>query len=111
MTTALESDAELATDAALESRHHHPSDLEYILIALALAVMTAVEVGIYYLHSDSLTIVVLLMLMALKFSIVVGFFMHLRFDSPVLRRLFIGGLMLAGTVYTIVLFIFGIYHV
>jgi len=29
----------------------------------------------------------------------------------VLRRLFVGGLMLAGTVYTIVLFIFGIYHV
>ena len=111
MSTAVEPDADLAAEAALESRRHHPPDSEYILIALALAVLTAIEVGIYYLHSDSATIVVLLLLMALKFSIVVGFFMHLRFDSPVLRRLFVGGLVLAGTVYTILLFIFGIYHV
>lgn len=114
MSTAVEpdaSDSTLASEAARESRSHHPPDGEYILIALALAVLTAIEVGIYYLHSDSATIVVLLLLMVLKFSIVVGFFMHLRFDSPVLRRLFVGGLLLAVSVYTIILFIFGIYHV
>jgi cytochrome c oxidase subunit IV len=113
MSTAAveESDAELATDAALESRHAHPSDLQYIGIAALLAVLTAIEVGIYYLHSDSATIVVLLILMTVKFSVVVGFFMHLRFDSPVLRRLFVGGLVLALFVYTITLFILGIYHV
>jgi cytochrome c oxidase subunit IV len=107
----IEDDAELASEAALESRSHHPSDLQYIGIAGALAVLTAIEVGIYYLKSDPATIVVLIILMALKFSIVVGFFMHLRFDSPVLRRLFTGGLMLAVTIYTITLFIFGIFHV
>jgi len=107
----LEEDAELASEAALETRHHHPSDLQYIGIAAGLAVLTAIEVGIYYLKSDPATIVVLVMLMVLKFSIVVGFFMHLRFDSPVLRRLFVGGLILAVTIYTITLFIFGIYHV
>jgi hypothetical protein len=48
--------------------------------------------------------------MALKFSIVVAFFMHLRFDSPVLRRLFLGGLGLAVTVYLILLLMFGILH-
>ena len=48
--------------------------------------------------------------MALKFSIVVGFFMHLRFDSPVLRRLFVGGLCLAVTIYVIIFFMFGIFH-
>jgi cytochrome c oxidase subunit 4 len=105
------SDAEVAAEAALESRAHHPPDSEYILIAVALAALTAIEVGIYYLHSDHLTIVVLLLLMVLKFSIVVGFFMHLRFDSPILRRLFVGGLSLAVGVYTIILFAFGIYHV
>ena len=107
----LEEDAELASEAALEARHSHPSDLQYIGIAAALAVLTMIEVGIYYLKSDPATIVVLIILMVLKFSIVVGFFMHLRFDSPVLRRLFTGGLVLAVTIYTITLFIFGIFHV
>ena len=112
MSTAVpESDTELATDAALESRHAHPSDLQYIGIAALLAVLTAIEVGIYYLRSDSATIVVLLLLMTIKFAVVVGFFMHLRFDSPVLRRLFVGGLTLAVGVYTIFLVILGIYHV
>ncbi|HEY2428738.1 MAG TPA: cytochrome C oxidase subunit IV family protein, partial [Acidimicrobiales bacterium] len=89
----------------------HPSDVQYGLIALALAALTAIEVGVYYLRSDSLTIVVLLILMAIKFAVVVGFFMHLRFDSKVLRRLFVGGLVLAVSVYTILLFMLGIFHV
>jgi len=105
-----ESDAELAVEAALESRHGHPSDGTYILIALGLAVLTAIEVGLYYLKASTETALTLLVLMALKFSIVVGFFMHLRFDSPVLRRLFVGGLCLAVTIYVIILLMFGILH-
>jgi len=46
----------------------------------------------------------------LKFGVVVAYFMHLRFDSPIFRRLFIGGLTLAVVVYTLVLFMFGFYH-
>ena len=106
-----ELNAELGAEAAIESRHAHPTDMQYIGIALALGVLTGIEVGIYYLKSNHATIVVLLILMVLKFSLVVGFFMHLRFDSPVLRRLFVGGLTLAVGVYTILLFMLGIYHV
>jgi cytochrome c oxidase subunit IV len=107
---APESDTELAVEAALEARHAHPPDSVYVLIAFGLAVLTAIEVGLYYLKASTQTAVVLLMLMALKFSIVVAFFMHLRFDSPVLRRLFTGGLGLAVTVYVIILLMFGILH-
>ena len=103
-------DAELAAEGAEVSRHAHPSDGTYILIALGLAVLTAGEVGLYYLKSSSLTTGVLLALMVLKFGVVVGFFMHLRFDSPVLRRLFVFGLSLAVFVYTLVFFMFGVYH-
>ena len=111
VATPASSDDALASEAALESRSHHPGDLQYILIALALAVLTAIEVAIYYLKSNDLTIAVLLVLMACKFVIVVGFFMHLRFDSPVLRRLFTGGLLLAVTVYFIFFFMFGVFHI
>ena|ERR1700730_5760499 len=105
-----ELDAELAAEEALESRHAHPSDSVYVLIAVALAALTAIEVGLYYLKASTQTALTLLVLMALKFSIVVAFFMHLRFDSPVLRRLFIIGLSLAVTVYVLLLLMFGILH-
>ena len=106
----VDEDAALAAEAALEVRHHHPSDRTYILVALALGVLTAIEVGLYYLKASTETALTLLVLMALKFAVVVGFFMHLRFDSPVLRRLFVGGLCLAVTIYVIILLMFGILH-
>jgi cytochrome c oxidase subunit 4 len=95
------------------SHHEHtaPTDAQYILIFVALACITAIEVGIYYLKSGSLTIGILLALMVLKFAMVVAFFMHLRYDSPVLRRLFVGGLVLAGVIYSIFFFLFGVFHV
>jgi cytochrome c oxidase subunit 4 len=105
-----ELDEEHAVEDALAERRAHPPDSEYVLIALGLAVLTAIEVGLYYLRSNYTTIVILLILMAIKFSIVVGWFMHLRFDSPLLRRLFVGGLILAISVYTVLLLMFGIFH-
>jgi len=105
-----ELDQQHAVEEALEERRAHPPDSEYVLIALGLGVLTLIEVGIYYLKSNYTTIVVLLILMALKFAVVVGWFMHLRFDSPLLRRLFVGGLILAVSVYSVTLLMFGIFH-
>ena len=66
-----------------EDRHDHPSDLLYVKIALILAVITAVEVGTYFIEEASATLllVVLLPMMMVKFLIVAGYFMHLKFDS------------------------------
>jgi cytochrome c oxidase subunit 4 len=89
----------------------HPPDIVYIIVALVLAALTMLEVGIYYLKGGAINTAALLVLMVLKFSIVVLFFMHLRFDSRVFRRLFVTGLFLAAGVYTIVLFTFGVFHV
>ena len=105
-----EEDAELAVEAALESRHAHPSDLTYVGIAIILAVFTAIEVGIYYLHPSTWTALSLLLFMLLKFAVVVGYFMHLRFDSPIFRWLFFGGLITAVIVYSLVLLMFGVFH-
>lgn len=105
-----EVDAELATEAALESRHAHPTDAQYVGVAAALAVLTGIEVAVYYLKSSNATIGVLLLLMVTKFAMVVAFFMHLRFDSKVLRRLFIGGLVLAVGVYSALFAMFAVFH-
>jgi cytochrome c oxidase subunit IV len=80
--------------------HAHPSDGRYILIALFLAVMTAIEVGLYYVEiSNSVMIPTLMVLMVVKFGTVAAYFMHLRFDSRMFRRMFAAGLILAILVY------------
>ena len=85
--------------------HEHPSPVKYVGIAVLLAVITALEVGLYYINMpEGLLVAFLMVLAVLKFSLVAAFFMHLKFDSPMLRRLFITGIILAGVVYTVVLF-------
>jgi len=91
--------------------HAHPSDGVYIIVALVLGGLTAVEVGLYYLKGGTANTVGLLILMAIKFVIVAGFFMHLRFDSKLFRRLFAMGLGMATFVYIAMLFIMGIFKV
>ena len=78
------------------------------MVAVALAVATAIEVAWYYASvPHALFVALLLFLSFVKFSLVVLWFMHLRFDSPIFRRLFSTGLALALSVYLIVLVIFG----
>jgi cytochrome c oxidase subunit 4 len=84
--------------------HAHPSPVKYVGIAILLAIITALEVALYYINMPAGLLVAFLMVLAfLKFTMVVAFFMHLKFDSPMLRRVFITGIILAGVVYTVAL--------
>lgn len=86
----------------------HPTPKDYVKVAVALAVATALEVGLYYVQlPHGLLVSLLLFFAVVKFSLVVLWFMHLRFDNPLFRRLFLAGLTLALSVYLIVLAIFG----
>jgi cytochrome c oxidase subunit IV len=89
----------------------HPTDAKYIKIAVILAGITAVEVGIYYVKSglgDGFA-PLLLALAAIKFFIVGSYFMHLRFDNRVLRRLFVTGIVLACIIYALVFLLLGVF--
>ena len=79
--------------------HEHVSDNKYIVIAAILGVITAAEVVASYVDIGPAFIPLLLFMMAIKFFIVVSFFMHLRFDNKVFSRLFYAGLVLAVVVY------------
>jgi cytochrome c oxidase subunit 4 len=48
-------------------------------------------------------------LSACKFAMVVGFYMHLRFDHPLFLGVFGFGLVVAGSVITALMFLFGQY--
>jgi cytochrome c oxidase subunit 4 len=83
---------------------HHPTPRNYVTIAVILALITALEVGIYYIESVRAILVPTLIVLAfLKFSLVVLWFMHLRFDSRLFRNLFVTGLVLAVVVFSVVL--------
>ena len=103
-----------ATHDPATHEHAHPSDWQYIKIALLLAVLTALEVFTYFesVHnlSDAVLYVVLTVLMVLKFIYVVAWFMHLKFDSMIFRRVFQVGIVMALAVYLIMLTAFEIWN-
>jgi cytochrome c oxidase subunit 4 len=84
----------------------HPNPAQYVLIAVVLCIITAFEVGLYYLEGDvpdGLLIGLLLGSAAVKFFLVASWYMHLRTDQTIFRRFFIIGVVAAVILYLIVL--------
>src|SRR5689334_17938022 len=84
----------------------HPTPRQYVLIAVVLVIITGIEVGTSYLDGDinsTLLIGLLAVMAAIKFFLVVSWYMHLRTDLRIFRRAFIVGLLLAGAVYMVAL--------
>lgn len=85
----------------------HPSPAEYVKIATVLAVITVFEVTAYYIEVlRGILVPMLLVLSAMKFSLVALWYMHLKFDSRLFSALFMGGLALAGVVLVALMFLF-----
>ena len=84
--------------------HAHPGPFEYIKVAAVLAAVTAAEVAVYYMSGlKSVMVPVLVSMSAVKFGLVGLYFMHLKFDTRLFRRLFALGIVLAIIVYSVVL--------
>lgn len=94
--------------------HHHPTPKQYWKIAALLAALTAIEVGLFYLEqgvdaiTKSITSPTLIVLSFIKFIIVIGYFMHLRYEKTLLSRFFTIGFVLALGLYGIVIAALGL---
>jgi cytochrome c oxidase subunit 4 len=85
-------------------RHKEPTDKQYVIIALLLAALTAIEIAATEVGPDGgLLIASLLVLMVVKFAFVILFFMHLRFDNKLFSRMFYIGLAFAVVLYSVML--------
>ena len=73
---------------------------------MVLGVLTAAEVATPAILDGWPSTILLYGLMALKFYIVVAFFMHLRFDKPLFRNFLLIGLIGAVAMYLVVLLTF-----
>ncbi len=85
-----------------------PTTKIYIRVAILLAVLTAIEVALFYLveftgMTQAMATPLLLGLAAAKFLIVVSYFMHLKYEKPLLSRTFAIGAVLAGGLYAVVI--------
>jgi caa(3)-type oxidase subunit IV len=60
------------------------------------------------LELGGINAVILIALAVLKFVIVVGWYMHLRYEKPMLNRFFTAGFVLAIALYLVVLASMGI---
>ena len=82
-----------------EQGQAHATTGTYLRIAAILVMITLIEVGVFYVP-------VLLVLSAVKFTLVVMFYMHLKFDNKFFAFLFGGPLLLGLAVVVSLLFIF-----
>ena len=97
--------APVAADVSAAAEHgpKHPSAWEYIQIGVVLALITMFEVAIYYADiAHSLLVAVIVVMGVLKFSLVVLWFMHLKFDNRLFSSLFLLGLIAAMAVFAVV---------
>jgi len=86
---------------------HHPTPADYVRIALILGVLTALEVSTYYFDFGPVGVPLLIVLMVIKFAMVAGHFMHLKYDTLLYRRLMVTGLGFAIVLYAIALLAIG----
>ncbi len=88
----------------------HPTPLTYFKVAMGLSIITAIEVGIFYIEVIGHGIIpILIVLSAAKFSLVAMFYMHLRYDARLFSGFFVGGLLLAILVFISLLVLFRVF--
>jgi cytochrome c oxidase subunit IV len=89
--------------------HEHPTWKQYKWVAVILTLITVVEVWVYYtpFAKSPLFAPVLLVMSAVKFAIVVLFYMHLKYDHRLFKALFTGPLIIAISTLLALLLVFG----
>jgi cytochrome c oxidase subunit 4 len=97
----------MAEHQAHQAHQAHATTGTYLRIAAILVMITLVEVGVFYVPAfQSALVPILLVLSAVKFALVVMFYMHLKFDNKFFTFLFGGPLLLGFLVVVSLLFIF-----
>jgi cytochrome c oxidase subunit IV len=78
---------------------HVSSPIFYVAIFMALITLTILTVGQSYVDLGRLNIVLVVIIATMKASLVVAFFMHLRWDNKFNALMFISGLFFIGVFF------------
>ena len=89
----------------------HPGPMTYAKVAVVLTLVTMLEVWVFYMPAARPMLVpILLVLSGIKFTLVVMFYMHLKYDHPAFRRVLVGGVLMAFGIFLWVLALFSYSH-
>ncbi len=85
------------SDSSHGEHHHHilPFRL-YMIVGGALILLTLLTVGIFYVDFGPFNIVVAMVIAIAKASLVVLYFMHLRWDNKIYAAIFILSIVMLG---------------
>ncbi|HKD68510.1 MAG TPA: cytochrome C oxidase subunit IV family protein [Candidatus Binataceae bacterium] len=87
--------AQIQTETA-GGAHGESRTLAYVVVAVLLAILTAMEVWISYVHALLPVLVPLLIVLSgAKFALVALFYMHLHYDSWTFSAIFLPALFIA----------------
>ncbi len=95
-----------AEHAEVAAEQHGLTVRQYLMIGAALTVITIIELAVSYSDLGDAMVPILIALSAVKFAVVVAYFMHLRFDAPIFTRMFVGSLFLALAILVALLGLF-----
>lgn len=102
------------TREIMHDQHSHPvhGTRTYWIIGAILFVVTALEIAAYYVEDQlgAAAAPTILVLSAIKFFLVVMFFMHLKYDSKVFTGIFIFPALLATLVITSLFLLYHLLH-
>ena len=97
----------MASEAEHHEEQHGLQPMQYVKIGVLLTAITVLELAVSYWDAVSdMLLPILFVLSGIKFVIVVAFFMHLKFDSPLFTRLFLMSFVLGSVVMTMLTALF-----
>ena len=78
---------------------------------MVLSIITAIEVGVFYLEFVGWGIIpILVLLSAAKFLLVAMYYMHLKFDDRIFSTMFVAGLVVASGVVLALMALFSFFN-
>ena len=86
----------------------HPGTVVYLIVAAFLALLTGMEITVFYVRAlRPVLLPVLLLLSTTKFALVLMFYMHLKFDRWTYSAVFLGQLFIASALVISLVTLFG----
>ncbi len=97
----------MSHEAEVQHEEQHGMTVRgYVIVGAILTAITVAELIASYSNLGPVLIPLLLILSAVKFAMVGAYFMHLKFDPPVLTQAFLVGLLLASAIMIALLALF-----
>lgn len=103
------------TREIVHDQHGHPTRRFYIIIGVILIALTALEILGYVgetknWYAPGVAAIIILVLSALKFLSVVGYYMHLKFDNKLFTGIFVFPALLGALVIGSMIVLFHVLH-